>query len=60
MYESRIPCILIWEWKEGFLIWESSKKKEGFFDLPFSFFPYKNNSIKIKLSNLQERNVCYV
>jgi hypothetical protein len=36
------------------------KKKEGFFDLPFSFFPYKNNSIKIKLSNLQERNVCYV
>jgi len=41
------------------LIWESSKKRR-FFDLPFLFFPYKNNSIKIKkLSNLQERNVCY-
>lgn len=41
MYESRIPCILAWEWKEGFLIWERVQKKEGFFDLPFSFFPYK-------------------
>lgn len=36
-----------------------SKEKERFFDLPFSFFPYKNNSIKIKLSNLQEQNICY-
>lgn len=31
------------------------EKKERFFDLSF-FFPYKKNSIRIKLSNLQERN----
>lgn len=43
--------------RKNFLFGRVQKKKN--FDLPFSFFPYKNNSIKIKLSNLEERNVCY-
>lgn len=28
MYETIIPCILVWEWKEGFLIGGSSKKRK--------------------------------
>lgn len=39
LYESRIPCILIlkWEWKEGFFIWESPKKKKDFLICLFHF-----------------------
>lgn len=42
--------------RKVFYLGEFRKKKGFFFIL---FFPYKSNSNKIKLSNLQEQNVCY-